>query len=158
MNKNEKNWGIFRNILCSWVHNLQLYWIKNWGTALIFKSHRKRNVSTGAKGITVSRCHSIYTFSARDRCHGNRCRVIFGQHHNPHCCGSLQAQIITRIFKISKSSLGESSLIQHIVTADELETWSWPFGLHAVSLKWNLAGCLLRSHFLFLSVFSDKWL
>jgi len=39
---------------------------------------------------------TISIFSARDKCHGNRCRVIFWQHHNPYCCGSLQAQIITK--------------------------------------------------------------
>lgn len=32
------------------------------GTALFFKSHRKGKVSTGAKGIAVSRCHHHFYF------------------------------------------------------------------------------------------------
>jgi len=28
---------------------------------------------------------SVYTSSVRDKCQGNRCRIICWQHHNPYC-------------------------------------------------------------------------
>lgn len=98
---------------------------------------------------------SICTSSVRDKCHGNRCRIIFCLHHNPHCERSLQSQIITKdlcIFQIwpwRRVASFSWSLEQ-----GELEIWI-DLSIPTVSLKQNLADCLLQFCFVFPSVFFD---
>lgn len=107
------------------------------------------------QGTAEGWCHQCLHFR---KCHGNRCRIIFCQHHNPHCERTLQGQIVTKdlyIFQIwpwrrvasFSWSLGQG----------ELEIWI-DLLIPTVSLKQNLADGLLQFCFIFSSVFFEIWI
>lgn len=98
---------------------------------------------------------SICTSSARDKCQGNRCRIIFCQHHNPHCERSLQGQIITKdlcIFQIWPWRRVASVSVS--LGQGRLEIWSWPFDLNC---KFEIKSCWLSPPILVYISFCILW-